>query len=184
MIVGIELKFIKKERRINMRIETRTFQDELKLFNEMSKFKVKCKCSHVVFVFPNEEYKICKHCGRKAIARELCYRHYQSWKRYGDALQSERNIEQRRANKVEPYIRENGREVHKNIAEDMLGRKLERGEIVHHIDLDKRNNSKSNLYICKDRREHNRCHYSLEQVGAELLKRGIIRFEDGKYRIN
>lgn len=48
-----------------MRIETRTFQDELKLFNEMSKFKVKCKCSHVVFVFPNEEYKICKHCGRK-----------------------------------------------------------------------------------------------------------------------
>lgn len=133
---------------------------------------------------PKRIKKRCVHCGRSAVARKLCYRHYQSWKRYGDALRSEQNIERRRRNKKEPYLRVNGREIHKEIAESIIGRKLERGEIVHHIDLDKRNNSKSNLHICHNRREHNRCHYSLEQVGAELLRKGIIRFENGEYHIN
>lgn len=44
----------------------------------------------------------------------------------------------------------NGRQVREHIiiAEQTLGRRLKRGECVHHIDGDKTNNARSNLLIC------------------------------------
>ena len=38
--------------------------------------------------------------------------------------------------------------IHTKIAEEALGRKLKRNECVHHIDMNKHNNDKSNLVIC------------------------------------
>ena len=125
-----------------------------------------------------------KGCNRDSYCRELCMRHYQSWKRYGDAVHSDQYIENRRNNKKEPYIRKNGREIHKTIIENKIRRKLNKGEIVHHIDLDKRNNEESNLHLCKDRTTHNGCHHSLELAAAQLIKTKHIIFENGKYRIN
>jgi len=90
----------------------------------------------------------------------------------------------RRNKKKEPYIRKNGREIHKTIVENKIGRKLNKGEIIHHIDLDKRNNKESNLHLCKDRTTHNGCHHSLELVAAQLIKTKHIVFENGRYKNN
>lgn len=53
-----------------------------------------------------------------------------------------------------------GRHTHRVVAEQMLGRPLEKGEIVHHIDGNKRNNDPSNLMVFKNQSEHARWHAS------------------------
>lgn len=45
------------------------------------------------------------------------------------------------------YVKRNGRHEHRLVAEQMLGRPLEKGEIVHHRDGNKKNNDPSNLAV-------------------------------------
>lgn len=45
------------------------------------------------------------------------------------------------------YVKENGRHQHRVVAEHILGRPLRRGEIVHHKDGNKKNNSPENLEV-------------------------------------
>ena len=45
------------------------------------------------------------------------------------------------------YVKEGGRHQHRVVAEKILGRTLIKGEIVHHKDGDKKNNSIDNLSI-------------------------------------
>ncbi|WP_373222702.1 HNH endonuclease signature motif containing protein [Flavonifractor plautii] len=47
-----------------------------------------------------------------------------------------------------------GRHTHRVVAELMLGRPLQPGEVVHHIDSDKRNNSPDNLMVFVSQAEH------------------------------
>lgn len=72
---------------------------------------------------------------------------------------------------------------HKLEMEKHLNRKLERHEVVHHVDGDKLNNDISNLYLCRDKSHHGKVHHSLEEVAFELMKQGIILFQDGRYHI-
>lgn len=51
-----------------------------------------------------------------------------------------------------------GRHTHRVVAELMLGRPLAQGEVVHHIDGDKRNNSPENLMIFPSQAEHAKWH--------------------------
>lgn len=67
------------------------------------------------------------------------------WKRFGKG-----------ANKSYPKLY--GRHVHRMLAERMLGRKLEPGEVVHHIDGDRTNYSFENLYVCRNQQEHIEIH--------------------------
>jgi len=43
---------------------------------------------------------------------------------------------------------------HRVVMEKYLGRKLNKGEIIHHIDHDIENNKIENLILCKDNMEH------------------------------
>lgn len=56
------------------------------------------------------------------------------------------------------YTKSFGAHAHRKIAERKLGRKLRRGEVVHHIDGDKRNNSPDNLQVFKNQAEHAKWH--------------------------
>lgn len=56
------------------------------------------------------------------------------------------------------YRKVNGRHEHRVVAEQILGRKLLPGEVVHHIDRNQRNNAPENLMIFPSQAEHARWH--------------------------
>ena len=70
-------------------------------------------------------------------------------------------------------------------AEIKIGRPLEDREIVHHIDLDKKNNDPSNLFVCSDNKHHRKIHGQLERLAGELVRLNIIGFDEleAKYYI-
>ena len=43
---------------------------------------------------------------------------------------------------------------HVNVAEQVLGRRLPKGAVVHHVDMNGRNNAKTNLVICPSQAYH------------------------------
>lgn len=65
----------------------------------------------------------------------------------------ERGNRQRDRGAGKTYRKRDGRHEHRIVAEQMLGHPLRRGEIVHHIDGDKRNNAPENLRVMTQR-EH------------------------------
>lgn len=56
-------------------------------------------------------------------------------------------------------------------------------QVIHHIDMDKTNNSIENLYLFDDSKEHAIAHRSLEKIVKQLLEKDIIKFENGIYVI-
>lgn len=67
------------------------------------------------------------------------------------------------------YTKTYGRHTHRVVAEQMLGRPLRPGEIVHHVDGDKRNNDPSNLMVFASQAEHARYHAMLKYHGVQGL---------------
>jgi hypothetical protein len=53
-----------------------------------------------------------------------------------------------------------GKHEHRCVAEQMLGRPLKQGEVVHHIDGNKLNNCSANLLVLPSQAEHARLHFS------------------------
>jgi hypothetical protein len=76
------------------------------------------------------------------------------------------------------------------VIEKQIGRHLEEHEIIHHIDGDKLNNTPENLFLCsgQDRKEsnqiHNHSHDTAEKLIFELYKKGLIKFENGEYKMS
>lgn len=65
------------------------------------------------------------------------------------------------------------------IVEELLKRKLNGSEIIHHIDGDKLNNQVDNLYITNST-GHRVAHASIQTIGYVLYKSGIIGFDKNK----
>ena len=112
----------------------------------------------------------------------MCVRHYSQWLLHGDPLFNEKRKYEPYGNFGSKYYKTpDGKWVHRVVAEEMLGRKLEPKEVVHHINLNKLDNSKANLYVC-DNKTHIHLHRQLERLAASLIEDGIIVFKDGEYR--
>jgi hypothetical protein len=106
--------------------------------------------------------------------------HAQRVRRYGDPnyVTSEEN--RRMANRfaqlqnkaAEPHVyrKAYGKHEHRRVAEQMLGRPLVKGEIVHHIDGDRHNNSHTNLQVMTQS-EHMKLHFA-EMMAVRKVKHG------------
>ena len=53
---------------------------------------------------------------------------------------------------------DSGIPVHRYVAERKLGRKLKKGEVVHHINRDKTDNRRANLWVFKSQKQHDSAH--------------------------
>lgn len=66
-----------------------------------------------------------------------------------------------------------GRHEHRIVAERILGRPLKKGEVVHHIDFNKRNNAPWNIMIFASQADHAKYHAQLNA----FFRNGVIPSE-------
>ena len=69
------------------------------------------------------------------------------------------------------------------VMEAHLGRPMEAGEVIHHIDGNRQNNSLANLAVLSSHLHHRGSHQSLQEIGYQLVKCGFVIFDQeiGKY---
>ena len=78
------------------------------------------------------------------------------------------------------YTKFYGRHEHRVVAEQLLGRPLPPGEVVHHIDGNKRNNRSENLRVFSSQAEHAKFHAEFNWFINELRKMGAIEGGDAE----
>jgi hypothetical protein len=98
-------------------------------------------------------------CDKRVESKGMCAMHAQRVRRYGDPNYVTSYEEHRKkcreghlkrvGDDVKPttYRKIHGRHAHRVVAEQMLGRPLKPGEIVHHVDGNKHNNNPENLQV-------------------------------------
>jgi len=59
-----------------------------------------------------------------------------------------------------------------------------RNQHIHHIDLDRKDANVKNLFLCKSNSEHQKLHASLNVLLSELVKKGVVKFKNGKYYLS
>jgi len=74
---------------------------------------------------------------------------------------------------------------HLLVSEKKLGRKILKGEVVHHINCLKSDNRPENLFVCKNSKEHFLIHGSLNQCVVNLMSMGVLVFDASakKYKV-
>lgn len=68
------------------------------------------------------------------------------------------------------------RKEHIVVIEEYLGRKLAKGEVIHHIDGNKLNNTLNNLIVL-DQKHHRQLHAQLQSISYLLIENGYIRYD-------
>ena len=75
-----------------------------------------------------------------------------------------------------PYV-----PMHVLVLEKEMGRTPRKDEPIHHVNLDRADYKLTNLYLCKSNSEHQQLHSSLDKVVSMLIKKGVIKFKNGRY---
>ena len=70
---------------------------------------------------------------------------------------------------------------HVLVMEAIIGRYIVRGEVVHHINGNRQDNSPVNLFLCRSLAHHNEVHRSQDHALRALLSAGKVVFRDGVY---
>ena len=83
--------------------------------------------------------------------------------RMTDATKAKLRAARLGAGEGKTYEKTYSRHTHRVVAEQMLGRALHKGEVVHHIDGNKRNNDPHNLMVFASQAEHARHHMTEKQ---------------------
>jgi len=134
-----------------------------------NKIKANCfRCGKAVRKPPSQqsERHFCsRQCNLKTMNEELNHT------RMVDSTKSTLSLLKLGSGEGKTYQKLKGRHIHRQIAEQMLGRKLHPGEVVHHIDGDKRNNSPDNLMILDSQKEHARLHAERSNPNAVRASR-------------
>ncbi len=78
-----------------------------------------------------------------------------------------------RKRKQTTYPKIGGRHIHRVIAEQILGRKLKRGEVVHHKDGNIQNFKPDNLEVLKNQADHQREHFTGKKQSAETIEKRV-----------
>ena len=97
---------------------------------------------------------------------------------------SRRTRPRRQINKARYETRsEDGRQilVHREVAAEKIGRLLIDGvDIVHHINVDHKDNRPENLHVCTNL-EHSHAHASMFKLIKPLLEMGVIWFDENEH---
>lgn len=82
-------------------------------------------------------------------------------------------------------MRPDSKRAHIRAMEKHLGRKVVRGENVHHVNGDHSYNRPDNLHLCANRASHMRAHHSLTALLPQLFERNVVYFDrrEGVYRL-
>ena len=64
---------------------------------------------------------------------------------------------------------------------DVIGRKLRKGEVVHHVNGVKTDNRPKNLFVCNNS-QHKLLHCQLEKLAMKMVVSRKIVFKNGKYK--
>lgn len=182
--VGYEIHHKDKNKRNNDpdNLEMLTSEEHRRIHtNERKKTMVKLKCPSCESIFTKHKRKthlsrggnltFCsKQCVGKFNFRCVAEEHLEYWKENNviniykecDGLLVVESIQKKPINDYVKVYRPNhpramvGGEVYEHIlvAEEYLGRTLGKGEVVHHEDSMKSNNSQSNLYVFKTKSDH------------------------------
>jgi hypothetical protein len=132
------------------------------------------RCKHA------RAHKVCEGCGTKFVGREDQRFHDQRcWIRSYNERDTDHShlggVAGAKVNKIKwnaydgprrAYKKLNGRHLHRQVAEAMLGRTLKENEQVHHKDDDKWNNSWFNIWVFPDRASHAREHATHRRLGV------------------
>lgn len=147
--------------------QTKTIKKTGKIVPYTSKrvvYKVQCDvCGRILHRSKGEAYKM-----------ESRERHACSPECTGKLGRSE-NYQPRLKRNKQGYIYRGNQREHTLVMEKSLGRKLQKEEIIHHINGDKGDNRVENLMVC-NRAEHNRIHGQLEGLSFRLFQDGLISF--------
>lgn len=140
------------------------------------KVKVKCSwCGQEIERYPsrikeNKNFYCCSECRSKNLSKKYNPEKYLKHPklselnlklnkhRMTDETKEKIRIKRIGSGQRKAYPKLYGRHIHRIVAEQKLGRELREGEVVHHIDRNKFNNSPENLMVFKSQAGHARWH--------------------------
>lgn len=136
--------------------------------------------------------RLCRTCNSKRVAKyprytwskvcEVCKKNFPaSRKRQTRCSDCYKLMQEIKARNISSnsyiYSKIPGHTEHRDIAERLVGRKLQTNEVVHHLDENPRNNEVQNLLVI-DRRTHGKLHLYLNAQRVILEKSGIENIEN------